>query len=189
MGNQSSVSLKRKRSLICAALVMLAAGIVPWAMGGSTTQPTTREKAGTQADAMTVLRGLAGTWVGVAPPKEGGKPMTIVFKSTAMDSAVIETMFPGEEHEMVNMYHADGDSVIATHYCAMGNQPRMRLASIKDGVLNFQFIDSANLKSRDEMHMDSLELTIQGDRLTEKWSSYMDGKVAGTETFEFKRQR
>ena len=37
--------------------------------------------------------------------------------------------------------------------------------------------------------MDSLQITIDGDKLTEKWAMYQDGKVQSYETFEFKRDK
>jgi hypothetical protein len=37
--------------------------------------------------------------------------------------------------------------------------------------------------------MDSVEITIKGDRLTQDWAMYQDGKVTGHHTFEFKRQK
>src|SRR4051812_4781243 len=53
-------------------------------------------------------RALAGTWV--ATKSEPGKPpMTIVFKPTAGESAVVETMFPGTGQEMTNVYAKDDD--------------------------------------------------------------------------------
>ena len=70
----------------------------------------------------------------------------------------------------------------------MGNQPRMRLTSSQDGVLKFEFVDGGNLKSRDEAHMDSLEITVKGDQMKQDWSMYQDGKVTGHHTFELKRQ-
>ena len=114
--------------------------------------------------------------------------MTVVFKSTSGDSAVIETMFPGSNHEMINMYHEDGDAVVLTHYCMLGNQPHMKLMSNDNGVLKFEFAGATNLKSQQEPHMGSVELTIKGDRLSEKWGFYKDGKLEKYETFEFKRQ-
>jgi hypothetical protein len=134
------------------------------------------------------LRALTGTWVAVAPPEKGQKPMTVVFKPTSGGSAVMESMFPGSNEEMINMFTEDGQSVLMTHYCRMGNQPRMRLASADNGVLRFEFLDGGNLKSRNDAHMDSVEMTIQGDLLTEKWGMYQDGKNTGYHTFEFKRQ-
>ena len=49
------------------------------------------------------------------------------FKTSAAGTVVMETMNPGTGHEMINMYHVDGDDLLLTHYCAGNNQPRMRL--------------------------------------------------------------
>jgi hypothetical protein len=70
----------------------------------------------------------------------------------------------------------------------MGNQPRMKATGIKDGVVRFEFVDGGNIKSRDDPHMDSLEITIKGDTLVEKWCNYGQGKTQGEVTFEFKKQ-
>jgi hypothetical protein len=133
------------------------------------------------------IRALTGTWV-ATKPAEGQKPMTLVFRPTAGGSAIIETMFPGSEREMTNLYTVDDKGVVLTHYCMVGNQPRLRLTSVEKGVLKFEFIDAGNLKSRDEAHMDSLEMTVKGDQMTQRWSMYQDGKVTGDHSFEFKRQ-
>ena len=49
-----------------------------------------------------------------------------VIKVTAGGSAVHETLFPGSAHEMVSVYHLDGADLVMTHFCALGNQPRMK---------------------------------------------------------------
>jgi hypothetical protein len=112
-----------------------------------------------------------------------------VFKVTAGGSAVIETMLPGTNYEMINMYTRAGENLWLVHYCAMGNQPRMKAVGIKDGVIKLEYVDGGNMKSRDESHMDSLELTIKGDTLVEKWTSYEKGKATGTEEFNLKRTK
>src|SRR3954466_12568716 len=56
------------------------------------------------------ISALGGTWVAVGAP-QGQKPMTLVFKPTAGGSAIIETMFPGSDREMVNVYSIDGGGV------------------------------------------------------------------------------
>src|SRR2546421_7032705 len=65
------------------------------------------------------IKKLEGTWtlVAPAPPAAGAPAMSIVFKPTAGGSAVIETMFPGSEKEMINLYTAEGDKIVLTHYC------------------------------------------------------------------------
>src|SRR2546423_4739685 len=66
---------------------------------------------GVAKDTMDKLKALAGTWA----KSKDGQTMTITFRPTAGGSAVVETMFPGTDKEMVNVYHADGKSVLVTH--------------------------------------------------------------------------
>ena len=142
-----------------------------------------------QSDNLKAISALEGTWTQISPaPPAGQKAATLVFRPTAGGSAVMETMSPGSDHEMLNVYTEDDKGVLLTHYCLMGNQPRMRLTSIKDGVMTFEYVDAGNLKSRDEAHMDSLVITVKGDTMTQDWSMYQDGKVTGHHIFELKRQ-
>ena len=72
------------------------------------------------------LKKLAGTWV---EADKDGKPtdkVVSVVKVTAAGSAVTETIFPGQPQEMISVYHRDGADLVMTHYCALGNQPRMK---------------------------------------------------------------
>jgi hypothetical protein len=71
----------------------------------------------------------------------------------------------------------------------MGNQPTMALKSNNNGAMDFEFKSGGNMKSRDEAHMDAMTLTVAGDKLTEKWSFYQDGKVTSHETFHFTREQ
>jgi len=42
------------------------------------------------------------------------------------------------DHEMTNVYHMDGPTLVMTHYCAAGNQPRLRAASGTSGTIDFK---------------------------------------------------
>jgi hypothetical protein len=128
------------------------------------------------------LKALTGTWATEATDK---KPtMSITFRPTSNGSAVIETMSPGTPMEMINMYTADGDTILMTHYCAMGNQPRMKLEPSTDKTMKFTFVDGGNIKTRNDAHMDSVVLTIDGDKFTEDWTSVADGKELEKAKFE-----
>ena len=148
--------------------------------------PAKDEKAVAAAhDAMDSLKALSGTsWTKTGPD---GKPSEIGFKVTANGSVVVETMFPGTKYEMVNTYHMDNDRLLVTHYCAEGVQPRMQLVSNDNGVLKFEFLDGTNLKEG-EGHMGGLEISVNGEQLTEKWSYIKDGKVVGETPFEFTKK-
>jgi hypothetical protein len=136
---------------------------------------------------MDALRALGGTWV--ATETAGGKMAgTCVFRVTAAGSAVVETMFPGSNHEMMNAYHMNGDTLMMTHYCAQGVQPRMKMVSNENGVMKFELIDVTNLPSPDAGHMAGLEIKIDGDTLTETWSYKKDGKLDVGAVIELKRK-
>ena len=72
------------------------------------------------------LKRLAGDWIGNADHGDVKHEATISYKVTSAGRTVQETIFAGTPHEMVTMYHLDGDALLLTHYCAIGNQPRMK---------------------------------------------------------------
>src|SRR5262245_31706713 len=108
------------------------------------------------------MKKLVGTWV--AADKEG-KPtddVVSVIKVTAGGSAVHETVFPGQPHEMVSVYTAEGQDLVMTHYCMLGNQPRMK-ADAKSAATNkisFEFAGGGNLDPKKDKHMHAATLTI-----------------------------
>jgi hypothetical protein len=132
------------------------------------------------------LKSLAGRWE--SPKDAQGETSVIEFKVTANGSVVHETMFPGQQHEMVNTYALDGDRLLVTHYCAAGSQPRMALVSSDGKVMKFEFVDATNLKSRQDQHMGALELTLVGeDTINEKWDSFQNGEISSHAEFELRR--
>ena len=136
--------------------------------------------------ALQKLKTLAGEWRGHVVT-EGGPEASVVYSVTAGGSTVTEKLFPGTAHEMVTMYHLDGNDLVLTHYCAMGNQPRMRLvkASGTDPVeLRFDFTGGSNIDPAKDMHMHAGTLTLRGgDRLEAEWAVYDEGKQAGANRF------
>jgi hypothetical protein len=136
------------------------------------------------------LKKLAGDWVEVGAD---GKPTDKVVSSirvTSAGSAIQETLFPGGDHEMVTMYYLDGGDLLLTHYCALGNQPRMRADPGGDvNRIAFKFIDGTNLKSSDDHHMNHATLTIAGeDRFQAEWVSCKDGKTCHQVSFDLVRK-
>src|SRR5262249_37912539 len=119
------------------------------------------------------LKTLAGDWVVIG---KDGKPTDKVVSSIRVTSAgntVQETLFPSSDHEMVTMYHLDGEDLVLTHYCMLGNQPRMLAEPGSDvNRIVFKFTGGTNLKSNDEHHMHQATLLIDGkDRYKAVWVS------------------
>jgi hypothetical protein len=113
------------------------------------------------------------------------------MRVTSGGSTVQETLFPGTEHEMVTMYHLDGADLILTHYCMLGNQPRMRAEPGKDAnTIVFQFVGGTNLKSTDDHHMHQATLNLDGkDRFKAEWVSCKDGKTCHQVQFDLVRKQ
>lgn len=102
------------------------------------------------------LRNLEGTWEGTPTEQHEGMPdkYTSAYRTTAGGSAVVETIFPGTDYEMVSVYYADGDKIVMTHYCMLGNQPTMTAKPSADGkTLDFVCQGGGNLPSEDVPHM------------------------------------
>lgn len=133
------------------------------------------------------VKSLAGTWEMAAPD---GTSATIVFGVTAAGSAVREVMFPGTEHEMTNMYHMDGDSLVVTHYCGSGNQPRMRAASTAADRIDFEFDSVTNMTAADQDTMANLSLVwVDADHIRQEWRSFKSGKASEPHVFELHRRK
>jgi hypothetical protein len=126
-----------------------------------------------------MLKSLAGRWVGTMGEGEKAMPAELVYQVTAGGSAVMVREFPGSPHEMVTLYHLDGDALRLTHYCAAGNQPTMVAREIGDGRLVFDFVSGTNMDPDTDGYMGRAEITLLPDgRLREAWT-FFQGREAG----------
>lgn len=138
------------------------------------------------------IKALDGAWM--MTDENGQEVVGTVYHSTSAGSAVQEVMFPGTPHEMVNLYHMDGPNLVVTHFCAVGNQPRMVAHAAEtnaDGarVYRFAFDSVTNWRPEHDHCMGGLTLTIDGDRLIQKWESLdAKGNPAGSMEFELVRK-
>jgi hypothetical protein len=134
------------------------------------------------------LKSLAGDWEG----EEGGVKGSITYTIVSGGSAVLESMkMPAPQPDMVTVYHRDGKGLMATHYCSIGNQPRMRAdeASADKKTIRFRFADITNLSKPGAMHIRHLTVTFQdADHFTQSWTSLNSGKEE-TEVFKWTRKK
>jgi hypothetical protein len=107
------------------------------------------------------LKKVVGTWVAADKDGKPTEQVVSVVKLTAGGSAIQETLFPGQAMEMVSMYTVDGSDLVMTHYCMLGNQPRMK-ADPKSPAnqIIFQFAGGGNLDPKKDKHMHAATLTL-----------------------------
>jgi hypothetical protein len=165
----------------CSSAFLLA--IAVYAQGDSKVQA--------QKTAFDRFAALAGEWVGKGVHGDAEHEARVVYKVTSGGSAVVETIDPGGDHEMITVIHQDGDSLLLTHYCMIGNQPQMRAKpKAGDNKVAFEFVKATNMKSEKDMHMRTVTFTfVDKDTLKTEWTNFHEGKEAGKAVFELKRKK
>jgi hypothetical protein len=149
------------------------------------------EKAQSQSPGLERFAQLAGEWVGKGMHGDMEHEARVVYKVTSGGSAVVETIDPGGDHEMITVIHPDGDALLLTHYCMLGNQPQMKaIPKAGDNKVAFEFVKATNLKSDKDMYMRSVTFTfVSKDTLRTEWTNYNEGKEAGKAVFDLKRKK
>jgi hypothetical protein len=131
------------------------------------------------------LKTLTGSWEGTTTEN---RPVQVSFRVTSNGSALMSEI-QGEE-SMVTMFHLDGNRLMMTHYCGVGNQPRMLGTMSPDGkTVTFDFLDATNLAGTPG-HMQQLVVTmIDPNHHTEDWTFLaQDGKMQHHEHFDLRRK-
>lgn len=127
-------------------------------------------------DGFEKLKSLVGTWKGKSPEGE----VTLTYKLVSGGSTVMEVN-DSEKHKdgMVSMYTLDGGKVMMTHYCSMGNQPRMKCTGLSkdEKSLAFSFVDGGNMDAKKDAHMHALTITFKDkDTMVQNWTMRSPGK-------------
>lgn len=172
--------MKRMRSVLL-AIVVLGSGVLVAA----------GESAATAADhqaAFDRLKSLVGVWKGHHTTSDGPE-MGVEYSLTGSGTALTERLFAGTPHEMLSVYYMERGELVLTHYCAMGNQPRMKLvAGGKDGDLRFDFAGGTNLDAATSTYIHGGRISILGpDRFDADWHVWSQGKQADSQRLFMKR--
>ena len=121
------------------------------------------------------LKSLAGSWEG---KNSIGNPVQVSYRMTAGGSALMSEIV-GHGETMISMINFDGPNrLLLTHYCTVGNQPRMQASASPDGkTITFNFLDATNLDNPQSGHMDHIVIALLGpDHHTEEWNFIDHGK-------------
>lgn len=131
------------------------------------------------------LQTLVGEWEGKT---EAGRVLKISYRLTANNTVLIETWTLGPARESLTLYHMDNESLIATHYCPIGNQPRLRL---KEGgsasLFIFEFVSATNLAKPETAHQHRFEVEILQPNSVARSETYLENGKPGTERVVYSR--
>jgi hypothetical protein len=160
-----------KRAIASLAVLILA-GVAALAAQAQEKKPGMVPSTVAQTPEWQKLKTLVGQWDGVMEEEGKQIPATLEVRLTGDGSAMMHVMAKDTPQEMVTMFHPDGKRLLATHYCAAHNQPRMALAPAKaPNQVAFAYIDGTNLAPGD-MHITNVVITfVDADHHEEAWTS------------------
>jgi hypothetical protein len=159
-----------KNLLVCACVFGLGIGV----SAGWAADDEVGKKSPTTSPSFDALKGLVGEWTGTGPD---GDAMTTKFRLSAGGSVLVETLFPETPKEMVTVYHMDGPDLVLTHYCMLGNQPKLKADSPKETKkVSFKSVGGTNMKLTDP-HMGRAVLTlVDNNHFEADWCSCSGGE-------------
>lgn len=148
----------------------------------------TAVKAAEQLDARAVfakLQTLVGEWEGKT---EKGRVLKVSYRLTANNTVLVETWTLGPQRESLTLYHMDNESLIATHYCPVGNQPRLRF---KEGgsasVFVFEFVSATNLPKPEAAHQFRFEMELLQASSFARSETYLENGAGEAERIVYSR--
>jgi len=132
------------------------------------------------------IKKLVGDWKGTFKWTGGRSSqgaMDARYYLTGNGTAVVEDLINDGNIVMTSVYHLDGPDLRVTHYCAAGNQPRLKAGAFNDESKSvvFQFVDITNLASPGTPHVSGLELRFAD---IDKLAIIFTFTASGMESFE-----
>ena len=99
------------------------------------------------------LATLVGTWQRTDASTAAQKAFRIRYRLISADTALVEEFGDPAKQPTQTVFHPDGSRLVATHYCAQGNQPRLQLRVEAHDAMVFEFLDATNLRSSSDSHL------------------------------------
>ncbi len=144
-----------------------------------TGQPPTVTAYAEDADAAwsEMQRVLVGRWRAETPEK---RVIEVSYRVVSKGSALVETFTSASGKETMTVYHRDGRALMLTHYCAQGNQARLKATVASRDRIDFAYLDATNLAS-DQDVMRRLSFVFKDDGFDQE-SVYRDPKGSESST-------
>jgi hypothetical protein len=125
------------------------------------------------------LKSLVGTWETVE--KGSKRPGLATYTLTGGGKVLMEVM-----GGMATAYHLDKGTLVLTHFCGAGNQPRMRVKTIENDGRHFVFemYDITNHANPDSYYSSALDVRFVEDGTVELAYRGMTAGRESRQTFQ-----
>lgn len=135
-----------------------------------------------------LLKSLQGTWRGTTEMDGKKMPITLQYRVISGGTAVMETIFPGQPMEMISVYVVRDGKIEMTHYCSLGNQPRLIEKSSAADEVSLSFVKTPGINAKKDMYMAGLTIKkIDAKRMQQTWLALSGKKPKHSGTTDFTR--
>ena len=136
------------------------------------------------------LKSLDGSWIDVDGIFGTKGAVAVTYKVTSGGHSVIETFPTGTPHEMVTVYHLEGNDLVLTHYCNSNTQPKMKSPGLQGNTVSFTFAGGTNIDPAQTSHMHSAKIEfVSADEIRGTWDNWNHGKLDHSATFRVVRKK
>jgi len=104
-------------------------------------------------------RALVGRWRATTPQN---RTILVSYRVVSNGSALVETFTSASGKETISVFHRDGAGLMLTHYCAQGNQARLKATEATRERIVFSYLDATNVGGEQEV-MTRLALALRTD--------------------------
>ncbi len=126
-----------------------------------------QDSVGANVPALNSIKALAGNWKGTFQSigKKSNGQMNAHYYLTGNGTAVVEDLINDGKIVMSSVYHLDGADLRATHYCAAGNQPHLKMVAMdaQQHTIRFDMTSITNMATPNAAYVHSLEVTIEDE--------------------------
>ena len=137
-------------------------------------------------EAMTFLRGLEGEWI--ATLEGDNNQYGFEYTLSARDNVIIERLRTDIPTEMLTVYNVEHNTLKASHFCQLQNQPKLIAVNSGEGDFNLLCTgEVGNTSNHDEFHMHGYHILKTGKGYKVWMDMFKDGKIVMNNRYELFR--
>ena len=130
-------------------------------------------------------RALVGTWKATTPDN---RLFVLAVRLVSNGTALVETFASSASgKETLSVYHRDGGTLMLTHYCAQGNQARLKAVTATRERVVFAFLDATNVAGEQDV-MQQLTLALRPGGFDQETVYRLPNGTLQTTTLRFVRE-
>jgi hypothetical protein len=174
------------RVLVLALLLALAGCTPVIGLGGAdpAAVAATKWAADTDATWAELQRALVGHWKATTPD---GRGFALTYRLVSNGTALVETFASSASgKETLSVYHRDGSTMMLTHYCAQGNQARLKAVVATRERVVFGFLDATNVAAEQDV-IQQLTVALRPDGFDQETVYKLPSGALQTTTLHFFR--